>query len=152
MSQEPPKRKPGHGFADKFKKKTDGDAEGANSGGGRAGALRPAEKKAGGFAQRVDKASPKKEGFAGSIPKSAGNKNFTDKTNGRIVYFVKDSSQPAWFYMLVPKEKLPVLEYRLSLTEGETELTDYGEIVASGWGEEPPEDVVERIREEYGAA
>lgn len=105
-------------------------------------------------ASMPERAKPKEGGFSGGVAKKseANQGGFQDATNGRIVYFVKDSSQPAWFYMLVTKEKLPILEYRLSLTEGETELTDYGDIIASGWGEEPPEDTVDEIREKYGAA
>ena len=72
------------------------------------------------------------------------------KSKGEFVYLVrgKDKGRPAWHYVLVEKLKLPIF---LKKTNGGTvDVSEYGKILYSGWGENPPEDIVKKIEEEYG--
>ena len=60
----------------------------------------------------------------------------------------KDRGKPAWHYVLVDKHKLEMfLEKSKS---GSLDVALYGEILYSGWGENPPEDIVQKIKDEFG--
>ena len=64
-----------------------------------------------------------------------------------LVYLVrgKDQGKPAWHYV---KVKRPLINLFLKKTNGGTSnVADYGEIIKSGWGEDPDEKTVEYINE-----
>jgi hypothetical protein len=55
----------------------------------------------------------------------------------------------AWWYVQVEnKQKLPLFLERTK-KQG-IKLTDYGTILYSGWGTEPPEDIKHKIKEQFG--
>lgn len=58
------------------------------------------------------------------------------------------SGQKAWYYVLVDKSKRDAFRVR----EGQAflKLTDYGDIIASGFGEQPPEDIRQQMLKDYG--
>lgn len=71
--------------------------------------------------------------------------------NNRLygLWQVLEDGRRAWYYILIN----PIKENRFlrAMQNKETfDLTDYGEIVASGFGY-PPETVKQRMREEYNA-
>ena len=54
----------------------------------------------------------------------------------------------AWYFILLDKDKK---EKFLQHKKGDSyDLLDYGKIIASGYGEEVPEDVKELLKEKYG--
>ncbi len=70
-----------------------------------------------------------------------------------LVYLVKSTEKPsgkeAWWYVQVEsKQKLPIFLHKVKTTG--LRLTDYGKILYSGWGAEPPEDIKKKIEDEFG--
>lgn len=61
----------------------------------------------------------------------------------------KDTTgRTAWYFVLVDKEKK---DQFLGHKPGDSyDLADYGKIIASGYGEEVPDDVKEMLKEKYG--
>lgn len=58
------------------------------------------------------------------------------------------TNRTAWYFVLVDKEKK---EQFLNHKPGDSyDLADYGKIIASGYGDEVPDDVKEMLKEKYG--
>lgn len=80
---------------------------------------------------------------------------FTDAVKASqsgLVYLVKakekKAGEDAWYYIQIDsKAKLPIFleKVKTGLT-----LTDYGVVLYSGWGREPPEDIKQKIKERFG--
>jgi hypothetical protein len=69
-----------------------------------------------------------------------------------LVYLVrgeeKHSQQAAWYYIQISgKAKAPVF---LKNIKTGVNLTEYGIILHSGWGKEPPEDIKQKIKDQFG--
>jgi hypothetical protein len=79
--------------------------------------------------------------------------SFTDRVQGSLgdlVYLVrgKDAGRSAWHYVLIDRMKLPLFKQKLKT--GSLDVSEYGKILYSGWGENPPEEIVEEIKKQYG--
>ncbi|APR98296.1 hypothetical protein [Wolbachia endosymbiont of Folsomia candida] len=74
----------------------------------------------------------------------------TRKSRSDLIYLVrgKDRGKSAWHYVLVDKEKREM--FLAKSRTGSMDVADYGEILYSGWGEDPPQDIVDKINEEFG--
>lgn len=77
---------------------------------------------------------------------------FVDKVQnslGDLVYLVrgKDGGKPAWHYVLIDRVKLPL--FKQQLKTGSLDVSEYGKILYSGWGQDPPEEIVNKIKEQY---
>lgn len=59
----------------------------------------------------------------------------------------KDRGRAAWHYVLVDNNKREL--FLAATRSGSLDVADYGEVLESGWGEDPPESVVKRIEEEF---
>ncbi|QJW94018.1 hypothetical protein [Frigoriglobus tundricola] len=57
------------------------------------------------------------------------------------------TGRAAWYFVLVDAAKRAAFR---KAAAGQLELNAYGRIIASGFGTEPPADVNERMRTEYG--
>ena len=68
------------------------------------------------------------------------------KGRGEYVYLVRgtDRGKPAWHYVQVDKLKLPL--FLKKIDSGTIDVKDFGVIIFSGWGKDPPEDIVEKIK------
>jgi hypothetical protein len=66
-----------------------------------------------------------------------------------LVYLVrgKDGGQAAWHYVLVDKPKLDA--FKRGLATGSLDVSRYGKILYSGWGQDPPANIVSLIEREY---
>lgn len=53
-----------------------------------------------------------------------------------------------WHYVVVDALKQPL--FKKAVKSGAFDVADYGEVIVSGWGKEPPESVVEMIQKKYG--
>lgn len=76
---------------------------------------------------------------------------FAGRLRSRGIYLVrgKDSTgRSAWYYLRVCK-KSPLL-FERDARKGQIQLADYGEILCSGYGENPPESAVRDMRENWG--
>ena len=62
-----------------------------------------------------------------------------------LVYLVhgEDRGRPAWHYVLVDEEKLD--DFKAKVATGNINTADYGRVLKSGWGEDPPKDIVRKI-------
>lgn len=55
---------------------------------------------------------------------------------------------PSWFFLQVMQAKLQA--FRRAMAEGELELTEYGTVLASGFGVSPPTRTMKRMQTLYG--
>jgi hypothetical protein len=69
----------------------------------------------------------------------------------KLLYLVrgKDNGRPGWHYVLIDKPKLQ--RFQQALKTGSFDVSHYGKIIDSGWGQSPPPDVVRRITAEFTA-
>ncbi|KJV66091.1 hypothetical protein [Anaplasma phagocytophilum] len=86
--------------------------------------------------------------------KTSNNEGFakaTKKSRLDCLFLVrgKDKGRPAWHYVLVDKHKKEM--FLAKSKSGSMDVALYGEILYSGWGENPPGDMVQKIKDEFGA-
>jgi hypothetical protein len=70
--------------------------------------------------------------------------------NGDLVWLVrgKDGGKAAWHYVLLSRSKIAL--FRRAVQTRSLDVSHYGTILYSGWGEDPPDSMVETIQKEYG--
>ena len=80
------------------------------------------------------------------VDKADVNIKYKENAKDRI-YLVrgKDTGKPAWHYVLGKKALLPLFLRRTN--GGKVDVSDFGRILKSGWGKDPPEDIRKSIRE-----
>ena len=63
------------------------------------------------------------------------------KSLAALVYLVhgNDKGKPAWHYVLVEEDKVNMFKDKVE--SGTVNVTEYGVILKSGWGKDPPEEV-----------
>jgi len=67
-----------------------------------------------------------------------------------LIYLVKgtDDNRKAWYYVLVERLKLSL--FLKALNDSTIHLENYGEVLHSAYGDEPPEEITKKVKEEYG--
>lgn len=72
------------------------------------------------------------------------------KMKAELIYLVKgvDASRNAWYYVLV--ERLKVQLFLKALNDEIIHLENYGKILFSAYGDEPPAEITDSLKEEYG--
>ena len=77
-------------------------------------------------------------------------------SEGKRIRFVrfKDQGRPAWCYLMLEDNIDIQSNFEAQFAEDSTytgtiDLTNYGKILASGFGENPPNDIKDKINEEY---
>ena len=67
-----------------------------------------------------------------------------------LLYLVtgKDDAKPCWYYVVVDKMKHEI--FKVKVKTDYIFVPDYGTILYSGWGVEPPEDIKQKIKEQFG--
>ena len=70
-------------------------------------------------------------------------------TNADYLYLVKglDGDRRAWYYVLVDQQKID--SYVKDLNNDSIHLDDYGKIIYSAYGEEPPAHITDLVKKEY---
>jgi tetratricopeptide (TPR) repeat protein len=70
--------------------------------------------------------------------------------DGNRVFPVRGNvdGRPAWHVVKVAHSKLA--KFKQALKTGSLDVSDYGEILHSGWGKDPPEEITRELRERYG--
>ncbi|QKX01253.1 hypothetical protein GOY14_02885 [Wolbachia endosymbiont of Dipetalonema caudispina] len=106
----------------------------------------------------VSKKTKSKEAFWGSSliknkSRILNERSFVDATRrsrSDLIYLVrgKDRGRPAWHYILVDKDKKEM--FLAKSRTGSMDVADYGEILYSGWGENPSQEIIDKINEEFG--
>ena len=71
-------------------------------------------------------------------------------SRGNLVYLVrgKDDGKPAWHYVFVDKLKQPL--FLEAVESGTVDCAQFGEILESGWGENPNPEITRSIEKRYG--
>jgi len=72
------------------------------------------------------------------------------KMQAELIYLVKgiDAGRNAWYYILV--ERLKVQLFLKALNDDIIHLENYGVILFSAYGDEPPAEITNKLKEEYG--
>ncbi len=85
---------------------------------------------------------------AGNIPTKAIDPK--KRSQADLIYLVKgvDNNRNAWYYVLV--ERLKVQMFLKALNDDIIHLENYGIILYSAYGDEPPEEITNKLKEEYG--
>jgi predicted Zn-dependent peptidase len=67
-----------------------------------------------------------------------------------LIYLVKgvDAGRNAWYYVLVERNKVQL--FLKALNDDIIHLENYGQILFSAYGDEPPAEVTNKLKEEYG--
>ena len=77
-----------------------------------------------------------------------------DQTQRVFLVRGKDGGQPAWHYVLLVDDEATIDKFKRE-TQGEqagklsVNVADYGQILKSGWGRDPPNDVKEWVEKHY---
>ncbi len=68
---------------------------------------------------------------------------------GRYVYLVRgeDRGEAAWHYVLVDEEKFEA--FKVKVASKRINVADYGKVLLSGWGKDPPQEKVDIIDKKY---
>lgn len=79
------------------------------------------------------------------------------KSEADRIFLVKgdDRGRPAWYYVLIEDddEKMRLFTEKIQKTndvERSIDLTNYGQVLESGWGEDPPNIIHDSIEKQYG--
>lgn len=72
------------------------------------------------------------------------------KAQAELIYLVKgiDAGRNAWYYVLV--ERLKVQLFLKALNDDIIHLENYGKILYSAYGDEPPVYITQMLKDEYG--
>jgi hypothetical protein len=84
-----------------------------------------------------------------AMPRSP--RSFLNRLGAHLIYKIRgndSTGRAAWYYLRVEPLKKTVFERESR--KGQIQLTDYGTILMSGYGENPPRDVVRLAKEEFG--
>ena len=72
-----------------------------------------------------------------------------EKTKANLVRLIRgdEGGEAAWFYLLLDRLKAPLFER--AIKSGRVRLKDFGEILCTGWGENPPQDISREIEARF---
>ena len=122
---------------------------------GKSFAERYASKKTNFTSQNLQKAQPQSNHFSSSADASQASSNLKPidpqkRMQAELIYLVKgvDAERNAWYYVLV--ERLKVQLFLKALNDEIIHLENYGKILFSAYGDEPPSAITEQLKEEYG--
>lgn len=75
--------------------------------------------------------------------------NKFQSSRGDLVYLVRgdDAGRDVWHYVLVDKAKLPL--FKRMVTSSSIDVAEYGQVLYSGWGKEPPQEITEKVKQQY---
>ena len=73
------------------------------------------------------------------------------RIQGPRIYLVrgKDHGRPAWHYVLLVDDKETKKKFFEKIASGTVDIADYGEIVKSGWGVDPPNQLKDELEKKY---
>ena len=71
-------------------------------------------------------------------------------SSGNLVYLVRgqDKGRDAWHYVQV-KDKITLAIFLKEINGGGGDISLYGDILYSGWGKNPPDDIIKKVQENY---
>jgi hypothetical protein len=105
--------------------------------------------------QNLNNTEEKKESSIASVVSQKAPSNLKPidpqkKMQAELIYLVKgvDAGRNAWYYVLV--ERLKVQLFLKALNDDIIHLENYGKILFSAYGDEPPSEITQELKEEYG--
>ncbi|MBL6664572.1 MAG: hypothetical protein ISQ34_01875 [Rickettsiales bacterium] len=119
-----------------------------------------AQESSGGFADKYKKnnnmsASNIQKESKSELPEKKNNSNINQvdpqkRMQAELIYLVKgvDAGRNAWYYVLV--DRLKVQLFLKALNDDIIHLEEYGKILFSAYGDEPPEEITGKLKDEYG--
>lgn len=128
-----------------------------NNTAGKSFAERYASKKSGFTSESLQQTKPQQESqdsnsTAAGVSQKAPIKQIDPqkKMQAEQIYLVKgvDAGRNAWYYVLV--ERLKVQLFLKALNDDIIHLENYGRILFSAYGDEPPADITNHLKDEYG--
>ena len=63
----------------------------------------------------------------------------------------KDRGREAWHYVLLVDDEETIKQFREKIASGTVDVANYGSVLKSGWGKDPPNEVVDWIDKSYKA-
>ena len=87
---------------------------------------------------------------AENAAKNASPETQAKRADANLLYLVRgiDDNRPAWYYVLVERLKLHM--FKRALNNNIIHLDKYGKILYSAYGKNPPAEIKQKIREEFG--
>jgi len=72
-------------------------------------------------------------------------------SENNFIYLVvgNEGGKRAWYYIKVAKNQLPLFQKTMQ-EKADYDLSKYGAILYSGWGEKPPAEIAAKIKQQYG--
>ena len=72
----------------------------------------------------------------------------------RLLYFVRgiNNANPVWYFILLHDDEYRMREFHATINSGsdhECDIRKYGNILESGYGEDPPNAILEEMKQEY---
>ena len=61
----------------------------------------------------------------------------------------KDKGRPAWHYVLLVDDEETIQKFKDKVKSGTLDVADYGQVLKSGWGKDPPNEVKDWIDKQY---
>ena len=73
------------------------------------------------------------------------------KSEGERVYLVRgnDRGKQLWHYLLLVDDEEAIDMFNAKMKSGAVDVADYGQVLKSGWGQDPPDEVREWIEKKY---
>ena len=73
------------------------------------------------------------------------------KLESERVHLVRgtEKGRPAWHYVLLVDDEETIEKFKETVKSGKLDVADYGQVLFSGWGEDPPNDITEKIHKKY---
>jgi hypothetical protein len=122
---------------------------------GKSFAERYASKKTNFTSQNLQKTQPQSNQSSSNSDVSQTSSNLKPidpqkRMQAELIYLVKgvDAGRNAWYYVLV--ERLKVQIFLKALNDEIIHLENYGKILFSAYGDEPPATITGQLKEEYG--
>jgi hypothetical protein len=106
----------------------------------------PAEQKSE-SSSMVDKYAKKENKTMEALSQQTSN---TTSSQADLIYLVKgiDNGRNAWYYVMVERLKLSL--FQKALNDDIIHLENYGVILNSAYGDEPPAEVTDELKKKYG--
>lgn len=81
-------------------------------------------------------------------------KSYKDALKGEkaeLLHLIKGTAEnkKAWYFVEVFKHKLPI--FGNAMKNDHVDLVQYGKVLYSGWGDNPPAELVKVVEDEYNA-
>ncbi len=82
-------------------------------------------------------------------PKYTWMKRYQGCRGLRYIVRGKNQRRPTWHYVVLKDDEETIREFHKKVASGTFNVADYGEIVKSGWGKDPPQEVTDELVKQF---